>query len=148
MVKPLTFKGDKPKKRKHREAGEGIPTKAAKRRSAIDGIDNDKEVDEPPEDQTWVSADSVNDIAGPVIFVLPSTDGEVMCIASDANGKVFASELENLIDGDPGTAEPHDVRQVWVATRVAGSEAVSFKGHHGRYVRERKMFACILYMYS
>lgn len=42
------------------------------------------------------------------------------------------SELENLIEGDPATAEPHDVRQVWVATKVAGSEGVSFKGHHGR----------------
>lgn len=47
---------------------------------------------------------------------------------------MFASELENLVDGHAGTAEPHDVRQVWVATRVAGSEAFSFKGHHGRLV--------------
>jgi hypothetical protein len=47
---------------------------------------------------------------------------------------VFASELENLIEGDVRTAEPHDVRQVWVATKVAGTEGFSLKGGHGRYV--------------
>lgn len=136
MVKPLTFKGDKPKKRKHRDydRDSSAPTKALKPSSAASDPkpDNDKEIDEPPEDQTWVSADVPTDIAGPVIFVLPSE--KPTCIACDANGKVFASELENLIEGDPGTAEPHDVRQVWVATRVAGSEGFSFKGHHGRFV--------------
>ena len=135
MVKPLTFKGDKPKKRKHREEGDSSSATKAAKRSTVDNDSNNKEVDEPPEDQTWVSADNVNDIAGPVLFVLPQTEdnNKAECIASDANGKVFASELENLIDGDPSTAEPHDVRQVWVATRVAGSESFSFKAHHGRY---------------
>jgi protein FRG1 len=26
------------------------------------------------------------------------------------------------------------VRQVWVATKIAGTDGVNFKGHHGRYV--------------
>ncbi|KAL1970619.1 hypothetical protein VTN77DRAFT_4263 [Rasamsonia byssochlamydoides] len=126
MVKPLTFKGDKkPKKRKHREADHDhdqavVPSTAG----AVE--------DETTDDQSWVSADVPTDINGPIIFVLPSTPPT--CIACDANGKVFASELENMIDGDPRTAEPHDVRQVWVATRVAGSESFSFKGHHGKYL--------------
>lgn len=133
MVKPLTFKGDKPKKRKHRDLDTGTSTKTkALKQSAPTADAAEKEIDEPPEDQTWVSADTPSDIAGPIIFVLASE--KPTCIACDANGKVFASPLENLIEGDPATAEPHDVRQVWIATRVAGSEGVSFKGHHGRFV--------------
>lgn len=125
MVKPLTFKGDKPKKRKNRDAdGEKIPKT---RKTAVPETEQD---DNPPEDQSWVSADAPSDLAGPIVLVLPSE--KPTCIASDANGVVFASELENLVDGDPGTAEPHDVRQVWVVTRVAGTESVSFKGHHGK----------------
>jgi FRG1-like family. len=122
MVKPLTFKGDKPKKRKQRDPGSD---KAPKTRKT-----DAPEADDNPEDQSWVSADAPSDIAGPIVLVLPSD--EPTCIASDANGVVFASALENLVEGDPGTAEPHDVRQVWVATRVAGTESFSFKGHHGK----------------
>lgn len=130
MVKPLTFKGDKPKKRKHRDPdSSGSKPKAAKPSSSTEVTQRGEE-EEPPEDQTWVSADAPSDVAGPVILVLPSDPPT--CIATDANGKVFTSELENLIEGDPATAEPHDVRQVWVATRVAGTEGFSFKGHHGR----------------
>ncbi|KAJ5498016.1 Actin cross-linking [Penicillium expansum] len=116
MVKPLTFKGDKPKKRKTRTTDNEAPT-AKSRKTEPEPEDN-------PEDQSWVSADSPSDIAGPVVIVLPSDDPT--CVASDANGQVFASKLENLVDGDPSTAEPHDVRQVWVASRVAGrSHSVS-----------------------
>ena len=121
MVKPLTFKGDKPKKRKVRSADTENPSKTRKTES---------EADTNPEDQSWVSADAAGDIAGPVVLVLPSDDPT--CIASDANGIVFASKLENLVEKDPATAEPHDVRQVWVASRVAGTESFSFKGHHGK----------------
>ncbi|PTU23291.1 hypothetical protein P175DRAFT_0454877 [Aspergillus ochraceoroseus IBT 24754] len=135
MVKPLTFKGDKPKKRKHREyltdsvaSTTTTPSKLSKPAPAPDDI----EAENNAEDQSWVSADSPSDISGPIVIVLPSEP--VTCIASDMNGKVFASEVENLIDDDPRSAEPHDVRQVWVATRVAGTEGFSLKGHHGRYL--------------
>ena len=132
MVKPLTFKGDKPKKRKHRDPPD--PDSASKPKAAKPSTDTPTESgdgDADADDQTWVSADTSSDIAGPVLLVLPSE--KPTCLASDANGKVFASELENLVEGDPASAEPHDVRQVWVATRVAGTESFSFKGHHGRY---------------
>lgn len=133
MVKPLTFKGDKPKKRKSHSHDPEKSTKARKT-AGPEPTDPDTAADNnnPPEDQSWVSADAPSDIAGPVVLVLPSD--EPTCVASDANGVVFASVIENLIDGDPSTAEPHDVRQVWVATRVAGTESLSFKGHHGKYV--------------
>ncbi|KAB8233716.1 FRG1-like family-domain-containing protein [Aspergillus alliaceus] len=133
MVKPLTFKGDKPKKPKKRSTP--YPTTKPPKQpstSASDPQEPTTSDDHTTEDQSWVSADAPSDIAGPVIIVLPSDPPT--CIASDANGKVFASEIENLIEGDAGTAEPHDVRQVWVATRVAGTEGFSFKGHHGRYL--------------
>lgn len=126
MVKPLTFKGDKPKKRKTRTHDSADrPPKAAK-----SDLTQQQDEDQATEDQTWVSADTTSDVAGPVILVLPSVPPT--CIATDANGKVFAIEVENMIEDDPATAEPHDVRQVWVATRVAGTEGFSFKGHHGK----------------
>jgi protein FRG1 len=37
-----------------------------------------------------------------------------------------------MIEDNPATAEPHDVRQVWVANKVVGTEIFTFKGHHGR----------------
>lgn len=139
MVKPLTFKGDKPKKRKHRPADPYTTTPPTKRTSTATATTTSpppqsqtEDAENSAEDTSWVSADTASDLAGPVLLVLPSDPPT--CIACDANGKVFASALENLIDGDPATAEPHDVRQVWVATRVAGTEAISFKGHHGKYV--------------
>lgn len=138
MVKPLSFKGDKKtKKRKHRDDNEARPATTV----TTDHHDSSLRTDHGAEqaesstttdDQSWVSADTPNDINGPIIIVLPSTPIPT-CVACDANGAVFASPLENTIDNDPRTAEPHDVRQVWVATKVAGTEGIAFKGHHGRY---------------
>ena len=59
----------------------------------------------------------------------------VTCLATDAMGKVHASTVENMVEGAPSTAEPHLVSQVWIATKVVGSEGdFTFKGHHGRYL--------------
>lgn len=130
MVKALSFKGDKK------------PTKKRKRvvedKTADDDLSSKQlttAADAPPEDEeNWVSADALSDIAGPVLLVLPTTS-PVTCLSVDQLGRVFAQEVENLVDGEPATAEPHDVRQVWVANRVVGSEAdFTFKGHHGRYL--------------
>lgn len=131
MVKPLSFKGDKPKKRKHRTDDPDASRKTPKP-SQQHQPQPEEDAEENTEDQSWVSADTPSDLAGPVLLVLPSETPTA--IAADATGKVFASALENTIDGDPGTAEPHDVRQVWVATRVAGTEGFSFRGSHGKCV--------------
>lgn len=137
MVKPLTFKGDKPKKRKQRDHNDPEPTRKASKPSTTSSHQQQQQqqddADENTEDQSWVTAETSHDLSGPVLLVLPSED-PLTAIAADANGKVFASTVENTLDGDPGTAEPHDVRQVWVATRVAGTEAFSFRGAHGKYV--------------
>ncbi|KAL8850566.1 MAG: hypothetical protein Q9221_004523 [Calogaya cf. arnoldii] len=128
MVKPLAFKGEKTKVRK-RKAPPTIED------GPEDGPEEKKIRDldsETHEDDSWVNADSSGDISGPVVIVLPST--KPRCIACDAAGKVFTSELENIIEGDPATAEPHDIRQVWIASRIAGTDNICFKGHHQRYL--------------
>ncbi|KAF2470968.1 actin-crosslinking protein [Lindgomyces ingoldianus] len=127
MVKPLAFKGDKKVKKRKRvvEEGDGealsskAPATASQTKSSTD-------------DDSWVTADVPTDLSGPVVIVLPTEPPT--CLACDPNGKVFTSAIENFIDGDPATAEPHDVRQVWVANQVAGTESFSFKATHGRYL--------------
>ncbi|KAM5355185.1 hypothetical protein ACJ41O_001831 [Fusarium nematophilum] len=132
MVKPLSFKGDKkPKKRKRTDA-----EKAA--RDAVDeGGQLQKQQQQPDEDEaenddSWVSAEAATDVVGPVMIVLPTDTPSAL--ACDPSGKVFAMPIENIVEGNPATAEPHDVRQVWVANRVSGTESFRFKGHHGRYL--------------
>ena len=128
MVKALTFKGDKKtKKRKRVDVVEKFGDSEASTSKEL----TKTETEEPAvDDDSWVTAEAVGDVVGPIILVLPSEPPT--CIACDAGGKVFASALENIIDDNPATAEPHDVRQVWVANKVAGTETFSFKGHHGK----------------
>ncbi|KAH7391089.1 FRG1-like family-domain-containing protein [Phaeosphaeria sp. MPI-PUGE-AT-0046c] len=127
MPKALHFKGDKKVKKKKRPTepydADDAPSKALTTSTSAEAAE---------EDDSWVTADVPSDITGPIVIVLPTDTPS--CLACDANGKVFASTLENIVDGDLGTAEPHDVRQVFVANRVAGTEGLSLKGHHGRYL--------------
>lgn len=126
MVKPLSFKGDKkPKKRKASAADDDLHGREPQKALVIADA-----VSTSHDDDSWVTAEAAMDITGPIVFVLPSDPPS--CIACDATGKVFTSEMENIVEGDLATAEPHDVRQVWVANRLAGTDNISFKGHHGR----------------
>lgn len=140
MVKPLTFKGDKKQKKRKREArddgggddgavdGPGpSSTSSTKKAPRTAAAEQDENVEN---DDSWVSADVVSDISGPIVFVLPTEP--VTALACDANGKVFTLPIENMVDGNPATAEPHDVRMVWVANKIAGTEHYRFKGHHGK----------------
>lgn len=136
-MKTLTFKGDRPKKRKRTEAltnDSSFPNSHAPTGELVVTSDQlrPEAEDEAPTDDTWVGADLATDISGPIIFVLPTLTPS--CLASDAHGKVFCSAIENMVEDDPVTAEPHDVRQVWVASRVAGTQTLSFKGQHGSYL--------------
>ncbi|PHH74977.1 hypothetical protein CDD83_4470 [Cordyceps sp. RAO-2017] len=130
MVKPLTFKGDKKAKKRKRARGGGGDDDDEARRQQLSLTD--EAAAEAHEDDSWVSAEAVADVVGPVMIVLP-TDAPA-ALACDAGGAVFALPIDNVVGGDPATAEPHDVRQVWVANRVAGTESFRFKGHHGRYL--------------
>lgn len=129
MVKALSFKGEKkPKKRKRAD----VATESGDSEQLSSAIASSNPEKVPVDDDSWVTAEATGDLVGPIVCVLPTDPPS--CIACDTNGKVFASPLENIIDGDPSTAEPHDVRQVWVANRVAGRKNFTFKGHHGRQV--------------
>jgi protein FRG1 len=135
MVKPLSFKGDKKsgKKRKRAPADDGLNT-ADPGSTAVTTTSTTAATTSTtaPEDDSWVGAEAITDISGPVILVLPTdTPSALSC---DVNGKIFTIPIENMIDGDATTAEPHDVRQVWIANRTAGTEKLSFKGHHGKYL--------------
>lgn len=135
MVKPLSFKGDKKPKKRKREARDDEDAaasgtsvaKVTKRAAAAAARDEDDNVEN---DDSWVSADVVSDVSGPIVFILPTEP--VTALACDANGKVFTLPVENLVDDNPATAEPHDVRMVWVANRIVGTEHYRFKGHHGK----------------
>jgi protein FRG1 len=136
MVKPLTFKGDKKTKKRKRAAAElhddnddnGAGESSSRKQLVAKANDDNEEA----QDDSWVSADAVTDVIGPVMIVLP-TD-KPSALACDPSGKVFALPIENIVDGNPTSAEPHDVRQVWVANRVAGTDNFRFKGHHVRFV--------------
>jgi protein FRG1 len=142
MVKPLTFKGDKKsvKKRKRAAAAaaEDDPSSSSQvaRRRTDDNDDGAVATTAAAaaaaeqDDDSWVSAEAVTDVVGPVMIVLPTE--KPSALACDPNGKVFTIPIENIVDGNPASAEPHDVRQVWVANRVSGTESFRFKGHHGR----------------
>ncbi|OJD34355.1 frg1-like family protein [Diplodia corticola] len=130
MVKPLSFKGDKKPRKRKRPAADGNEdgAPAAKELATAGG----SAAQAAEDDDSWVTAEAASDISGPVTFVLP-TDPPAF-LGCDANGTVFTSKVENMVEDDPSTAEPHDVRQVWIAHRVAGNENFSFKGHHGKYL--------------
>jgi protein FRG1 len=130
MPKALHFKGDK-KVKKRRKVEPYDADDAHSKQVATTSAPAEAE-----HDDSWVNADAPSDISGPVVVVLPTDTPS--CLACDANGKVFASTLENIVEGDLATAEPHDVRQVFIANRVAGTEQLSLKGHHGRYERRQK----------
>lgn len=133
MVKALTFKGDKkPKKRKRTGGASGKADDDDNRQLKTAKPSTEADADADADDDSWVSADVTADISGPIMFVLPTEPPTAL--ACDAIGKVFTLPIENIIDNNPITAEPHDVRQVWVANRIIGTEHFRFKGHHGKYL--------------
>ncbi|PSR88481.1 FRG1-like family-domain-containing protein [Coniella lustricola] len=138
MVKPLSFKGDKKPKKRRREARDDDdaaasgPSEAKVAKRATDAAAARDEDENVENDDSWVSADVVSDVSGPIVFVLPTEP--VTALACDANGNVFTLPVENLVDDNPATAEPHDVRMVWVANRIVGTEHYRFKGHHGKFL--------------
>jgi len=129
MVKPLSFKGDKKVKKRKRTNAEDVEGDAPASKGVNAGTSQTQQQPED-DDENWVSADASDDVSGPVVFVLPTQP--VTCLACDANGKVFASPIENMVEDSPSTAEPHDVRQVWIANRIGGTDTFNFKGHHSK----------------
>lgn len=130
MVKPLSFKGDKKASKKRKRGAKEADDEDAPASKALVPIDAAPEAED---DENWVSADSVDDIAGPVILVLPLK--KVSCIAVDQLGTVFTSDIENMVENEASSAEPHEVRQVWISQKIVGTAGnFTFKGHHGKYL--------------
>lgn len=145
MVKPLTFKGDKKAKKRQRtttdQNDDDVPERQKKQfKASATSSDitstaaaaSNEEIEGEEHDDSWVSADTPSDVSGPIMFVLPTEPPTAL--ACDVTGKVFTLPIENIVDGNPATAEPHDVRQVWVAYKIVGTENHRFKGYHGKYV--------------
>jgi protein FRG1 len=124
MVKPLSFKGDKkPAKKRKRAPDPDAPTTTS---SALTTTTTAQPAADAPADDAWVTADAPSDLSGPLLLILPTAPPTAL--AADANGSVFALKIENMLDDDPASAEPHDVRMVWVARRatlVAPSASIS-----------------------
>ena len=118
MVTKLKFKGEKHKKRKRNEddqENEGT--------SLHDGSNDD---------EGWVDAESLEDISTGPLFIT-FTSSPPIAVASDPLGKVYASILKASNEGgDIRNAEPDDVRQVWIATRLAESSKIYLKTPTGR----------------
>ncbi|KAI9257680.1 FRG1-like family-domain-containing protein [Sporodiniella umbellata] len=116
----LMFKGDKEsskKKRRHRTEEE----KAEKR--AAEG-----------NDQTWVQADKIEDLVGP-LFITQPTEPPV-CFTTDEFDRFIAYPLSNLQNQAP---EPTIVQQVFVGQRVVGStNGFAFKSSNGKYFSSDK----------
>ena len=130
MVKPLAFKGERKSKKRKTAHAHNILNIEEGGREDLTPKSTINEAEEE-QDDSWVTAEIPTDISGPIVFALPSASPT--CLACDANGKVFTSEIVNIIEGNLATTEPHDVRQVWIASRIAGTDEISFRGHHGRY---------------
>lgn len=143
MVKPLTFKGDKKpahkKRKREHAAGDEAESSSSRQRLAQQPAADIAGEAAAEDDSSWVSADAPSDVAGPVMLVLCSESGigataaPPVALTCDALGGVFATRVENLVDGNVGaSAEPHETRQVWVARRVVGADGWTFKGYEGK----------------
>lgn len=133
MVKPLRFKGDpKPKKRKRIAATTLTEDSRSSIITASAVAQQDSNVED---DNTWVSADAASDVSGPIMILLPTSEEHPVAaaLACDSAGMVYAMPVENLVDGmAASSAEPHDVRMVWVANKVVGAKEEDINDNNGK----------------
>ena len=116
MVTKLKFKGEKQRKRK-RTHDEGEPQLSG----------------EDAGDEGWTNAESLDDISTGPLFITFASSPPV-ALASDPLGQIYASRISVEADGEIDKAEPDDVRQVWIATRVIGSNKISLKTATGKFL--------------
>jgi protein FRG1 len=127
----LKFKGEKTKKKRKRENDSG----SSGFRQEDDGNNN-------PE--TWVLPEDPSHIRGPTFIQHPS-DPVPICVTYDANRHrivLLPLDKDKTEDGTelPALLEriPLDISQVWVTTRVAGSETINLRTGTG----EGKFLSC------
>lgn len=119
MVTKLKFKGDKHKKRKRDHNDPDDPGTSV-------NVAGDEE-------EGWIEAESLEDIGSGPLFITFASSPPV-ALASDPFGKVYASPLMKEEDGYATNVEPDDVKQVWIATRLAESSKISLKTANGKFL--------------
>jgi protein FRG1 len=128
----LKFKGDKTKKKRKRDDGDERTGSSSKRK-----ID-----DKDPE--TWVLPENVNEIRGPTFIFHPSDPSPISVNFNSTTNRIYLHILDK--DKSEEGAEsvelldrtPMDVSQVWVTTRIAGSETINLRTGTG----EGKFLSC------
>jgi len=128
----LKFKGDKRKKKRKRDDGDEITGSSSKRK-----ID-----DKDPE--TWVLPENVNEIRGPTFILHPSDPSPISVNFNSTTNRIYLYTIDK--DKPEDGAEPlelldripTDVSQVWVTTRIAGSETINLRTGTG----EGKFLSC------
>lgn len=127
----LSFKGDKKTKKKRKLADYDDETSSGKKAR------RDRKDDENPD--AWVFPDNPEEIRGPTFFFHPSEPP--VCITYDSTRRKITinplpklETLESEANADPDNARPKilsctptETSQVWVTTRVAGSETINLR---------------------
>jgi protein FRG1 len=131
MVSKLTFKGDKPTKKRKRSskpAASSTPTTT----SVPDDIEDDGTL--------WTTMTTTPSIRGPCMLIPPATPQITstslpLALSSDTEGTLFFSPLTLNLDNDPLTSEPSDVAEVLILAEVPGRKGRwSVKSAYGRYL--------------
>lgn len=128
----LKFKGDKTKKKRKRDDGDERMSSTSKRK-----VD-----DKDPE--TWVLPENVNELRGPTFIFHPSDPSPISVNFNSTTNRIYLHTLDKdkFDEGAEPTAllerTPTDVSQVWVITRIAGSETINLRTGTG----EGKFLSC------
>ncbi|KAH8827087.1 FRG1-like family-domain-containing protein [Flagelloscypha sp. PMI_526] len=132
MPSKLKFKGEKHRKRKRDDDGDES-ARPSKRRGE-DSVD----------DNAWVFPNNINELRGPAFIYHPSEPVPICLTFNPTSNKLHLSLLLDKASTDdkpPPTIlerEPLDVKEVWVITRVAGSETINLRTGAG----EGKFLSC------
>ena len=128
----LRFKGDKTKKKRKRDDGDERTGSSSKRK--VD--DKDPEM--------WVLPENVNEIRGPTFIFHPSDPSPISVNFNSTTNRIYLHTLDK--EKSEEVAEPvellertpTDVSQVWVTTRLAGSDTINLRTGTG----EGKFLSC------
>ena len=128
----LRFKGDKTKKKRKRDDDDERTGSSSKRK-----VD-----DKDPE--TWVLPENVNEIRGPTFIFHPSDPSPMSVNFNSTTNRIYLHTLDKEKSEEGAEPmelldrTPTDVSQVWVTTRLAGSETINLRTGTG----EGKFLSC------
>ncbi|KAK9236014.1 FRG1-like family-domain-containing protein [Lipomyces kononenkoae] len=133
MVSKLTFKNDKPKKRKHEKAGEDDDLdKGYKSKKNAAPERQEAQLDHEDEEEGWVNAKTKDDLNGPCMIIV--NDAPPICMSSDGSGKIYSTVIKSY--------DPSNVQQVFVLGNIVQSEKYTLKSYLGKYFTISKYGIC------